>query len=158
MVPMVTAPAEMAEARRLFESVVAELKAEGAAAALPPFGMMVEVPAAALTAADFAADFYSIGSNDLVQYVTAVSRDNGALAELYDPANPAVLELIGRVVSAGRRLGREVSLCGDMAGEPGLIPHLLHAGLRSLSVAPARLAAAKAAVAAWPAVAEAAHG
>ena len=158
MVPMVTAPAELAEARRLFEAAVSELKAEGVAAALPPLGMMVEVPAAALTAADFAADFYSIGSNDLVQYVTAVSRDNATLAKLYDPANPAVLELIGRVVEAGRQLGREVSLCGDMAGEPALIAHLLRAGLRSLSVAPARLAGAKAAVAAWPAVAEAAHG
>ena len=158
MVPMVTAPHEMAEARRLFETVVSELRGEGVAAALPPFGMMVEVPAAALTAGDFAADFYSIGSNDLVQYTTAVSRDNGALGALYDPANPAVLELIGRVVEAGRRLGREVSLCGDMAGDPQLVPLLLNAGLRSLSVAPARLAGAKAAVAAWPAVAEAAHG
>jgi phosphotransferase system enzyme I (PtsI) len=158
MVPMVTAPHEMAEARRLFEAAVSGLKAEGVAAALPPLGMMVEVPAAALTAADFPADFYSIGSNDLVQYVTAVSRDSATLAKLYDPANPAVLELIGRVVEAGRRLGREVSLCGDMAGEPALIAQLLRAGLRSLSVAPARLAGAKAAVAAWPSVAEAAHG
>jgi phosphotransferase system enzyme I (PtsI) len=69
-----------------------------------------------------------------------------------------VLELIGRVVEAGRRLGREVSLCGDMAGEPAHIAQLLRAGLRSLSVAPARLAGTKAAVAAWPSVAEAAHG
>jgi phosphotransferase system enzyme I (PtsI) len=158
MVPMVTAPYEMAEARRLFEHAVAELRAEGVAAALPPFGMMVEVPAAALTAADFPADFYSIGSNDLVQYTTAVSRDSGALGRLYDPSNPAVLELIGRVDEAGRRLGREVSLCGDMAGDPALVGHLLRLGLRSLSVAPARLAGTKAAVAAWPAVAEARHG
>ena len=158
MVPMVTAPFEMAEARRLFEAVVAELRAEGTAAALPPLGMMVEVPAAALTAADFAADFYSIGSNDLVQYTTAVSRDNAALGRLADPANPAVLELVGRVVEAGRSLGREVSLCGDMAGDPALVPLLLNTGLRSLSVAPARLAGAKAAVAAWPSVAGAAHG
>jgi len=158
MVPMVTAPFEMAEARRLFEQAVAELRAEGVAATLPPFGMMVEVPAAALTAADFPADFYSIGSNDLVQYTTAVSRDSGTLGRLYDPSNPAVLELIGRVVDAGRTLGREVSLCGDMGGEPALVPQLLGLGLRSLSVAPARLAAAKAAVAGWPAVADAAHG
>ena len=98
---------------------MAELRAEGVAAELPPLGMMVEVPAAALTAADFAADFYSIGSNDLVQYTTAVSRDNGTLGRLYDPANPAVLELIGRVVEAATRLASRGQPLRRHGGRPG---------------------------------------
>ncbi len=149
MVPMVTRPQEMTAARALFEAAVADCRAAGMAAALPPLGMMVEVPAAALTAADFPADFYSIGSNDLVQYVTASGRDNDSVASLYDPRNPAVLELIARTVAAGQTRGVEVSLCGDMASDPALVPLLLERGLRALSVAPGRLASVKAAVAAW---------
>ena len=149
MVPMVTVPAEFAAFRSLFDQVVDDLRAAGVAAARPALGMMVEVPAAAMTAERFPADFFSIGSNDLVQYTTAAARDNAALATLADPRNPAVLELIGRVVEAGRRMGVEVSLCGDMAGEPDLSPLLLDRGLRALSVAPARLAATKAAVAGY---------
>ncbi len=147
MVPMVTVPAELERARALFQEVVDELSAEGVEARLPPLGMMVEVPAAALAIATFDADFYSIGSNDLVQYVTAASRDNAAVAGLYDPLNPAVIELIGRVVDHGAATGREVSLCGDMAAEPKFLESLLKAGLRVLSVAPAALAPTKAAIA-----------
>ena len=77
---------------------MADLQAAGIEAARAPLGMMVEVPAAALTAASFAADFYSIGSNDLVQYVMAASRDNPDVAPLYDAGNPAVHDLIRRVV------------------------------------------------------------
>jgi phosphotransferase system enzyme I (PtsI) len=149
MVPMVTRPDELLQARRLLEAALEHCRAAGQAAALPPLGMMVEVPAAALTAEDFPADFYSIGSNDLVQYVTATGRDNDSVAALHDPRNPAVLELIGRVVAAGRARGVEVSLCGDMASDPALVPLLLQRGLRTLSAAPGRLAAVKAAVAAW---------
>jgi phosphotransferase system enzyme I (PtsI) len=150
MAPMVTVPAELDAFRRLFREVVDELAAEGLEAALPPLGMMVEVPAAALNAARFAADFLSIGSNDLVQYVMAVARDNATVADLYDPTDPAVLELIGRVVEAGRAREVEVSLCGDMASDPALVPHLLALGVRRLSVAPAALGQVKAAIAAWP--------
>ncbi len=151
MVPMVTRPDELAAARRLLQQAVEELAAAGQAARLPPLGMMVEVPAAALTAEDFPADFYSIGSNDLVQYVTACARDNAEVAELYQPENPAVLELIGRVVAAGQASGREVSLCGDMAADPAMAGLLLARGLRAFSVAPAAVAAVKAAVARVPA-------
>ena len=77
---------------------------------------MVEAPAAALTIDAFPADFFSIGSNDLTQYVTACDRSNGALAALADPLNPGVLELIRRTADCGRRRGVGVSLCGDMAG------------------------------------------
>jgi phosphotransferase system enzyme I (PtsI) len=147
MFPMVTRPWEFAEARALTLEVLPELRAAGLAAELPALGIMVEVPAAALDIAAFDADFYSIGSNDLIQYVTAASRDNPAVAPLYDPLDPGVLELIGRVVAHGRASGREVGLCGDMAGDLETLPALLDAGLRSLSVAPAALAPIKAGIA-----------
>jgi phosphotransferase system enzyme I (PtsI) len=146
---MVTTPAELQAFRRLFEAAVEALNAEGVAAARPPLGMMVEVPAAALSAPDFDADFMSIGSNDLIQYVMAAGRDIAAVAALHDPNNPAVLELIERVVETGARRGIEISLCGDMASDPDMVPRLLALGLRRLSVAPAALGAIKAGVAGW---------
>jgi phosphotransferase system enzyme I (PtsI) len=149
MAPMVSAPDEFRAFVALFEEVLAELTAAAVAAARPPLGMMVEVPAAALNVAAFDADFFSIGSNDLVQYIMAASRDEPAVAGLYRPSDPAVLELIRRVVEVGGGLGREVSLCGEMAADPALIPQLLAAGLRRLSVAPAAIGGTKAAVAVW---------
>ncbi|SMF55205.1 phosphoenolpyruvate--protein phosphotransferase [Tistlia consotensis] len=146
MVPMVTAPAEFERARALFDAVLRELADEGLEHGRPPLGMMVEVPAAALTAERFACDFYSIGSNDLVQYTTACARDNPALAELADPASPAVVELIARTVAAAGRRGVEASLCGDMASDPRLVPVLLECGLRRLSVAPAQVGRVKLAI------------
>jgi phosphotransferase system enzyme I (PtsI) len=149
MAPMVSAPDELADFVALFEDVLEELTAAGVAAARPALGMMVEVPAAALNLAAFDADFFSIGSNDLIQYVMAASRDEPAVATLYRPNDPAVLELIRRVVEVGSGLGREVSLCGEMAADPALVPQLLAAGLRRLSVAPAAIGGTKAAIAAW---------
>jgi phosphotransferase system enzyme I (PtsI) len=149
MLPMVTRPQEFEQACALFTEAVAGLQGEGVAAAMPSLGMMVEVPAAALNIAAFAADFYSIGSNDLVQYVTATSRDCAAVQALHDPLDPAVLKLIGRVVEQGVRTGKEVSLCGDMAADPRYLPALLDTGLRVVSVTPARLARVKAAIASY---------
>ena len=150
MVPMVTVPEEVERVRDLLDTVVAELAVAGVAHARPALGMMVEVPAAALEAAAFDVAFYSIGSNDLVQYVTASARDNPAVARLANPRRPAVLRLIREVAAVGRAKGVEVSLCGDIASEPELIPDLLAAGLRSFSVAPVALGRVKAAIAAWP--------
>ena len=79
--------------------------------------------------------------------VTATSRDCAAVAALHDPLDPAVLELIGRVVAHGAASGKDVGLCGDMASDPRYLPSLLDLGLRSISVAPARLAAVKAQIA-----------
>lgn len=146
MLPMVTTPAEFAAGRSMLQDCVADLEESGVPAVLPPLGMMVEVPAAALAISAFDADFYSIGSNDLIQYTTAASRDNSAVAALYDSLNPAVLELIGRVVDHGRVTGKEVSLCGDMATEPDGLAALLERGLSTISVPPAALAAVKAAI------------
>ena len=109
--------------------------------------MMVEVPAAALTIERFDADFFSIGSNDLTQYVLAAARDSDAVSSLNDPAHPAVMGLIARVAAHGVAVGRKVSLCGDAGGDPRLVEALLKAGLRSLSVAPAALARVKQAIA-----------
>jgi len=92
------------------------------------------VPAAALRAEDFAAAFYSIGSNDLTQYTMAAARDLSSVADLNDTANPAVLALIARTVEAGRARGVEVSLCGDAAADTRLTRALLGTGLTTLSV------------------------
>ena len=109
--------------------------------------MMVEVPAAAIAIDLFDADFFSIGSNDLTQYVTAAGRDIAAVASLADPAHPAVLRLIEQVAAHGARIGRKVSLCGDAAAIRACCRSSSRCGLRSLSVAPPLLAATKAAIA-----------
>ena len=150
MLPMVTKPDELDEARRLLAAEVRALRSAGTDAAMPRLGMMVEVPAAALTIEAFEADFYSIGTNDLTQYVLAAARDSTAVAGLLDPLHPAVLELIGRVARAGERTGREVSVCGEMAARPECLRALLDAGIRVISVPPAAVASTKASVAALP--------
>lgn len=143
MFPMVTTADELEAARKLFVEVVRGLQADGVAAMLPELGIMVEVPAAALAIASFKAGFFSIGSNDLAQYVLACDRSNGALGALIDPLHPAVLELIARTAEHGRRVGVSVSLCGDMAGDPCCVPALLNCGLRELSVNASALAQIK---------------
>src|SRR5277367_4266299 len=148
MLPMVTVPAELEASRKLLAEALAGLEHDNIPAGRPKLGMMIEVPAAAIVIDQFDADFFSIGSNDLTQYVTAAGRDIGAVAELADPLNPAVMRLIALVARHGRETGREVSLCGDAGGDPRVIGSLLRAGLRSLSVAPASVGAAKQAIAA----------
>jgi phosphoenolpyruvate-protein phosphotransferase (PTS system enzyme I) len=146
MFPMVTVPAEFAAACDLFRRAVDELQSAGVPAVLPELGIMVEVPVVALTIDAFPASFFSIGSNDLAQYVTACDRTNGALGALIDPLNPGVLELIRRTAEHGRHRGIVVSLCGDMAGDPRCAAALLHCGLRELSVSPPSLARVKQAI------------
>jgi len=105
------------------------------------------VPAAAIAADLFQAEFFSIGSNDLTQYVAAAGRDVNALAELADPTQPAVLRLIRHVVDVAAARGIETSLCGDAGGDAAAIPQLLGAGLRTLSVAPPLVGRTKLAIA-----------
>jgi phosphotransferase system enzyme I (PtsI) len=150
MLPMVTVPDELVRARQMLGQEVESLRAAGVPAVLPPVGIMVEVPAAAIAISRFDAAFYSIGTNDLVQYVTATSRGSAALAGLHDPRNPAVLELIARVAAHGVRSGREVSVCGDMASDPALVPLLLEAGITRLSVVPVALGPVKRAIISSP--------
>ena len=134
MLPMVTIPSELSSAADHLDAVLKELEKEDAQFDRPALGIMVETPAAALTAADWSAEFYSIGSNDLVQYVTACARDNPNLVALASPSSPAVLELIKRTVDAGRSRGVEVSICGEMASDPKYVHTLLGLGLDTLSV------------------------
>ncbi|HET7716575.1 MAG TPA: putative PEP-binding protein [Bauldia sp.] len=148
MLPMVTVPDEIDRAAALLDQAVAELEAEGIPCVRPPLGIMVEVPAVAVVPELFSrAAFFSIGSNDLTQYVTASARDIAAVAALGDAGHPAVAALVARVVDAGRALGIDVSLCGDMGGDPAHIPALIATGLRSVSVAPIQLGRAKLAIA-----------
>jgi phosphotransferase system enzyme I (PtsI) len=109
--------------------------------------MMVEVPAAALTIELFDAQFLSIGSNDLIQYATACSRDSQRVAALADPLQPGVLRLMRYAVEQANARQMPISICGDMASEPHCVPALLRMGLRCLSVAPVALAAIKNAIA-----------
>ena len=148
MLPMVTLPRELVAARAMLDEEVALLRAAKIPARRPPLGIMVEVPAAAIAADQFDADFCSIGSNDLTQYVAAAGRDIGAVADLADAIQPAMLRLLRYVVDVARAQRIEVSLCGDAAGDPRAIPSLLATGLRSLSMAPALVGHAKLALAA----------
>jgi phosphoenolpyruvate-protein phosphotransferase (PTS system enzyme I) len=140
MFPMVTLPSELERAKKLFNEQVDMLKASGIPCTIPALGMMVEVPAAALQIAEFKADFYSIGSNDLIQYVMAAGRDTSGLGYLQDGLNPAVLELIERVAKHGLGHAIEVSVCGEMASQAKAIPALLDVGINVLSVPASSLA------------------
>jgi phosphoenolpyruvate-protein phosphotransferase (PTS system enzyme I) len=147
MLPMVSVPGELETARRYLDEEFAALAAAGVACRRPSLGIMVEVPAAAIAVDAFNAAFFSIGSNDLTQYVMAAARDSDSVAELNDPTNPAVLRLIAQVTAHAAATGRKASLCGDAGGEPRYVEALLRAGLRALSVAPAALGRVKQAIA-----------
>ncbi len=146
MLPMVTAPQELEQARALLDEVVEELSAEGADCARPALGIMVEVPAAAMAVERFDAAFFSIGSNDLTQYATAASRDGSEVAGHADVLHPGVLAMIGHVARHGAASGLEVSLCGDAGGDPRSIAALLRAGVRTLSVSPGLVAQTRATI------------
>ncbi|TIS60413.1 MAG: phosphoenolpyruvate--protein phosphotransferase [Mesorhizobium sp.] len=148
MFPMIAVKDEYERAAALFAEEQAGLAARGVVQKMPPLGIMVEVPSAAIAPEAFAdVAFFSIGSNDLTQYVMAAARDNASVAHLNSVRHPAVLRLIASVAAFGRAQKIPVSLCGDAGGDPASIPALLEAGLRDLSVAPAQLAMAKAAIA-----------
>ncbi len=148
MFPMVSQASEYASASGIFREEAQGLLARGIPHAMPRLGIMVEVPAVAIAPELLGeAAFFSIGSNDLTQYVMAAGRDNGAVAALNNVTHPAVLALIGNVVRAGEALNIPVSLCGDAGGDPAALPAILAAGLRSISVAPAQLPLVKLAIA-----------
>jgi phosphotransferase system enzyme I (PtsI) len=149
LVPMVTSAEEMVRVREILASILADLKATGVPhRADMPLGAMIEVPAAALTMDAIAevSDFVSIGTNDLVQYLLGVDRDNTRVGGLYDPFHPGVLRTIAEVVSKARTSNRDVSLCGELAGDPQTTALLAGLGLRCLSMAPVAVPQVKAAV------------
>ncbi|MDQ1081081.1 phosphoenolpyruvate--protein phosphotransferase [Pseudoroseomonas cervicalis] len=138
LLPMVTVPSEVAQAREIYERVARRLRRKGVPLPdkLPPLGAMIETPGAALAADAIAleADFFAIGTNDLAMYTLAVDRAEAEVAHLYDPLHPAVLRLMQFATEAALRLRMPVSVCGEMAGNPRLVPLLLGLGLRSLSM------------------------
>ena len=152
MVPMVTDAAEVAAVRALLAACADELRSAGLAHRMPPLGVMVEVPAAALALDRLGAiDFASIGSNDLLQYTMAAARDNPLVSPLADAAHPGFERLLGLVVEGAAAAGIPLSVCGDLAAQPAQVPRLLAAGLRSLSMPAAAVGAVKQAIARWPA-------
>ncbi|MGP1273698.1 MAG: phosphoenolpyruvate--protein phosphotransferase [Phycisphaerales bacterium] len=139
MFPLVTNINELREARHILHDVMEDLDEEGQAYDRSiEVGIMVEVPSAALLAPTLAreADFFSIGTNDLVQYTLAVDRTNERVAGLFNPGHPAVLKLVRDIVRAGRRRGIPVSCCGEAAGQIPFVVLLLGLGVRTLSVTP----------------------
>ncbi|WP_278857489.1 phosphoenolpyruvate--protein phosphotransferase [Kerstersia gyiorum] len=142
MIPMVSNLAEVRAVKLALNDVRAELRERGQAFSDDiPLGAMVEVPAMALALEPFAdeLDFFSIGTNDLIQYTLAIDRGDNDVANLYDPLHPAVLRLIAQVINAADRFGKPVAVCGEMAGDPALTRLLLGLGLREFSMDPQRL-------------------
>lgn len=148
LLPMISACSEVDSARELMERACRELLQGGHAARLPPIGVMLEVPSALYQIADLAerVDFFSIGTNDLTQYLLAVDRNNARITDRYDSLHPAVLRAINYTVCQSRDLGKPLSVCGEMAGEPASAVLLMGMGVDTLSMASPRLPRVKRAI------------
>lgn len=139
MYPMISGVDELDEANRLLEQCKAELRTKGEAFDENiEVGVMIEIPSAVMTADALAAraDFLSLGTNDLIQYTLAVDRLNEKIAHMYDPTHPALLRLIELTIESGKRHNIWTGVCGEMAGDPVMVPLLIGLGVDELSVAP----------------------
>jgi len=145
MFPFISGVDELREARRVLDEARADLTRQGLAPPPVPVGIMLEIPSAAATADLLAreVDFFSIGTNDLIQYSLAVDRTDARVAHLYEPLHPAILRTLRGVIRAARRRSVPVALCGEMAADPVLLPVLVGLGLRELSMSPAAIPVAK---------------
>lgn len=145
MFPMISTIGQLRQAKALLSQEAEALRETGTQIGKVRIGMMVEIPAAALMAEQFAreVDFFSIGTNDLTQYTLAVERGNDAVSELYTPEHPAVLKLISLTACAAAAQGISCGMCGEAAGEPKLIAALVGMGVQELSMSPVRIPAAR---------------
>jgi phosphotransferase system enzyme I (PtsI) len=147
--PFVSGVEEFREARAVLREAAADLEARGeAVGTLPPVGVMIEIPSAAVTADLLAreADFFSIGTNDLIQYLLAVDRTDARVSRLFEPLHPAVLRTLRGIIRAAARRGLPVSLCGEMAADPTILPLLIGLGLGDFSMSPAAIPVARSVV------------
>ena len=151
MLPMISDVGEVDEALALIRRAHGELAEEGMEVDLPQVGVMIEVPSAIYQIPQLAkrVDFFSVGTNDLTQYLLAVDRNNASVAKLYDSLHPAVLQALGQIVDQAHARGREVSVCGEMAGDPGAALILLGLGVDSLSMSVGSIARVKAVIRAF---------
>lgn len=139
MLPMVCCVDEVIETRKLIEEIKFELKREGKPFKEDiPIGIMVEIPSSVfiLDSLNSYVDFFSIGTNDLIQYTLAVDRNNPAVGKLFTPLHPAILKLIKQVADFGKKNNKSVSICGEMAGNPLQAALLLGLGIRNFSMEP----------------------
>ncbi len=139
LLPMISCAEEVIETKRLLDEAASEMEKDGIEHRRGiEVGIMVEIPSAAVMADVLAdlVDFFSIGTNDLVQYTLAIDRGNRHVAHLYNPMHPAVIRLIRHVVDAGRHKGKKTYICGEMAADPINLPILLGLGIEELSMAP----------------------
>lgn len=146
MFPMIATVNEFRDAKAVFEECKAELIAEGTPVSDDiQIGMMVEIPAAAVLADEFSkyADFFSIGTNDLIQYSMAADRMSQKVSYLYQPYNPAILRLVNMTIQGAHKNGKWVGMCGAMAGEPNAVPILLGLGLDEFSMSATQILKAR---------------
>jgi phosphotransferase system enzyme I (PtsI) len=149
MFPMISGVAELRAVKTIVGDVMDELRGEGVAFDEDvEIGIMIEMPSAALTADLLAkeCDFFSIGTNDLIQYTMAVDRVNEFVSYLYEPLHPSLIRLIGEVTRAAHAANIPVAVCGEMAGEPMIAPVLIGLGVRELSMSAVSMPEVKAAI------------
>jgi phosphoenolpyruvate-protein kinase (PTS system EI component) len=152
LLPMVTTRSEVVRCREVLDQLTSDLRANGVAFDTRiELGVMVEVPVLVPVLPDIlpVVDFVSVGTNDLVQYLLAVDRDNQRVAKMYDPFHPGVLRVLAQIADAADAAGKPAAICGEIAGDHWFTPILLGLGFRELSMAPVFLPRVKLMLRSW---------